>query len=68
LWLPTAQPAAQIGALPLILGTIWVSLGAILLALPLGIAAAIYMATITHRACAITLISSLWSTSERERH
>lgn len=45
-WFPTAQPAAQLGAWPLILGTLWVSLTAILLALPLGLAAAIYMAEI----------------------
>ncbi|MCW3076109.1 MAG: phosphate transporter permease subunit PstC [Bacteroidetes bacterium] len=45
-WFPTAQPAAQLGAKPLILGTLWVSLGAILLALPLGLAAAIYMSEI----------------------
>jgi phosphate transport system permease protein len=45
-WFPTAQPAAQLGILPLILGTLWVSLGAILIALPLGLAAAIYMAEI----------------------
>ena len=43
-WFPTATPAAQFGLLPLLLGTLWVSLGAILLALPLGIAVAIYMA------------------------
>lgn len=45
-WLPTATPSAQFGVLPLILGTLWVSLGAILLALPLGLAAAIYMSEI----------------------
>jgi len=45
-WFPTAQPAAQLGVLPLILGTLWVSLGAILLALPLGLAAAVYMSEI----------------------
>jgi phosphate transport system permease protein len=45
-WFPTAQPAAQLGVLPLILGTLWVSLGAILFALPLGLATAIYMAEI----------------------
>jgi len=45
-WFPTAQPAAQMGILPLILGTLWVSLGAILLALPLGLATAIYMSEI----------------------
>ncbi len=45
-WYPTAQPAAVFGTLPIILGTIWVSLFAILLALPLGLAAAVYMAEI----------------------
>ncbi len=45
-WFPTATPAAQLGLLPLILGTFWVSLGAIALALPFGLAAAIYMAEI----------------------
>ncbi len=45
-WFPSAQPVAQFGVLPLILGTIWVSLGAILFALPLGLATAIYMAEI----------------------
>ncbi|MGZ4056135.1 MAG: phosphate ABC transporter permease subunit PstC [Bacteroidia bacterium] len=47
-WLPTAEPSAQLGVLPLILGTLWVSLGAILLALPLGLAAAIYMSEIAN--------------------
>ena len=42
-WFPTATPAAQFGLLPLLLGTLWVSLGAIFLALPLGVAVAIYM-------------------------
>ncbi|MBK8806402.1 MAG: phosphate ABC transporter permease subunit PstC [Bacteroidales bacterium] len=45
-WLPTSQPVAQLGILPLILGTLWVSLGAILIALPLGVASAIYMAEV----------------------
>jgi phosphate transport system permease protein len=48
-WIPTAQPSAQLGVLPLILGTLWVSLGAILLALPLGLAASIYMSEIAHK-------------------
>jgi phosphate transport system permease protein len=42
-WFPTATPAVQFGLLPLLLGTLWVSLGAILLALPFGIAVAIYL-------------------------
>ncbi len=37
-WYPTAQPAPQFGVLPLILGTLWVSLAAILFSLPFGIA------------------------------
>ena len=45
-WLPTTEPTAQLGILPLILGTFWVSLGAIIFALPFGIASAIYMAEI----------------------
>ena len=45
-WFPTAEPSAQLGILPLLLGTLWVSLGAILLSLPLGLAVAIYMAEI----------------------
>lgn len=47
-WFPTAQPVAQLGVLPLILGTLWVSLGAILIALPLGLATAIYLAEIAN--------------------
>jgi phosphate transport system permease protein len=48
-WYPTNQPAAQLGVLPLILGTLWVSLGAILIALPLGLATAIYMAEVADK-------------------
>jgi len=47
-WLPTAKPVAQLGILPLILGTLMVSLGAILLALPFGLVTAIFMAEIAH--------------------
>ncbi len=42
-WMPTATPSAQFGVLPLILGTLWVSLFAILIALPLGLGVAIYL-------------------------
>jgi phosphate transport system permease protein len=48
-WYPTSQPAAQFGAWPLILGTLYVSLVAILLALPLGLATAIYLAEIADK-------------------
>ena len=49
-WLPTAVPVAQLGILPLLLGTLMVSLGAIVLALPLGLATAIFMAELAHPA------------------
>ena len=42
-WMPTSTPAAQFGSLPLILGTLWVSFFAILIALPLGMGVAVYM-------------------------
>jgi phosphate transport system permease protein len=42
-WIPTATPAPQFGVLPLISGTLWVSLFAILIALPLGLGVAIYL-------------------------
>ena len=45
-WFPTAQPAVQLGVLPIVLGTLWVSLIAILIALPIGLATAIYMAEV----------------------
>lgn len=43
-WFPTASPAPQFGVIPIVLGTLWVSLGAILIALPFGLAVAIYSA------------------------
>lgn len=47
-WFPTAKPVAQFGVKPLILGTLWVSFGAILFALPLGLAAAIFLSEIAN--------------------
>jgi phosphate transport system permease protein len=46
-WYPTSSPVAEFGVLPLILGTLWVSLGAILLALPIGLVTAIYLAEVS---------------------
>ncbi|MDR0438375.1 MAG: phosphate ABC transporter permease subunit PstC, partial [Bacteroidales bacterium] len=43
-WMPTATPSPQFGVLPLILGTLWVSFIAILIALPLGLGVAIFLA------------------------
>lgn len=45
-WYPTATPSPQFGVLPLFMGTLWVSLAAILFSLPFGIAVAIYLAEI----------------------
>jgi phosphate transport system permease protein len=45
-WFPTSAPVAEFGVLPLILGTLWVSLGAILIALPIGLVTAIYLAEV----------------------
>ena len=47
-WFPTALPVPQFGVVPIIMGTLWVSLGAILLALPFGLAASIYMAELSN--------------------
>ncbi|MDR2130935.1 MAG: phosphate ABC transporter permease subunit PstC [Odoribacteraceae bacterium] len=43
-WQPTAGPAPRFGVLPLILGTLWVSLFAIFLALVPGLGVAVYLA------------------------
>lgn len=48
-WFPTAHPAAQFGVMPIVLGTLWVSLGAILFALPFGLAVAIYSAELANK-------------------
>lgn len=45
-WYPTAVPVAQYGVLPLILGTLWVTFLAVLLAIPIGLVTAIYLAEI----------------------
>lgn len=64
-WIPDARPVNIYGALPLITGTLWVSLLAILIALPLGLAVAIYMVEIAGRNInrilrpAITLLSGI---------
>jgi phosphate transport system permease protein len=47
-WFPTSTPIAQFGVLPLLLGTLWVSFIAILIALPFGLATAIYMAEVAN--------------------
>lgn len=44
-WYPISEPPA-FGILPLIFGTLWVTLGAAAISIPLGIAAAVYIAEV----------------------
>ena len=44
-WYPTYEPP-DFGMLPLLLGSLWVTLGALLIAGPLGIAAAVYISEV----------------------
>lgn len=48
-WYPTSTPAPIFGLVPLLLGTLLVSFGAILLSLPFGMAVAIYLAEIADK-------------------
>ena len=53
-WFPTATPAPQFGFVPLILGTIWVTVFAIIFALPFGLSVSIYMSEVaSERMCRI---------------
>lgn len=45
-WFPTATPAPQFGFVPLVLGTVWVTVFAILFALPFGLAVSVYMSEV----------------------
>ena len=45
-WFPTATPAPQFGFVPLILGTVWVTVFAIIFALPFGLSVSIYMSEV----------------------
>ncbi|MCD8041850.1 MAG: phosphate ABC transporter permease subunit PstC [Tannerellaceae bacterium] len=47
-WYPTSTPSPIFGLIPLLLGTLLVSIGAIIIALPFGLAVAIYMAEIAN--------------------
>lgn len=48
-WYPTSTPAPIFGLVPLLLGTLLVSLGAILISLPFGLAVSIYLAEIADK-------------------
>ncbi len=45
-WYPTSEPIPSYGIWPMIVGTLMVTLGALLFAIPLGIATALYMAEV----------------------
>ncbi|MBK7213621.1 MAG: phosphate ABC transporter permease subunit PstC [Bacteroidales bacterium] len=45
-WYPTSEPIPSYGIWPMIIGTLMVTLGALLFAIPLGIATAIFMAEV----------------------
>ncbi|MFH1904877.1 MAG: phosphate ABC transporter permease subunit PstC [bacterium] len=45
LWYPTYEPP-DFGILPLLLGSLWVTLGALIIAVPLGIASAVYISEV----------------------
>lgn len=47
-WYPTSAPAPIFGLIPLLLGTLLVSIGAIVIALPFGLAVSIYLAEIAN--------------------
>jgi phosphate transport system permease protein len=47
-WYPTAEPAPQLGILPLILGSLLVTFGSIVVALPVGLAGAVYLSEVAH--------------------
>ncbi len=47
-WYPTTTPVHSFGVWPIILGTLWVCVGALLFAIPTGIIAAVYLAEIAH--------------------
>ncbi|MFI3267813.1 MAG: phosphate ABC transporter permease subunit PstC [Rikenellaceae bacterium] len=54
-WYPTASPAPQFGVMPLVTGTLWVSLWAIIFSLPFGLAVAIYLAELSNNKIRKTL-------------
>jgi len=47
-WMPTSTPAPLFGVLPLIMGTLWVSFFAILIAMPLGMGVAIFLSELAN--------------------
>ncbi|MEA3328815.1 MAG: phosphate ABC transporter permease subunit PstC [Candidatus Omnitrophota bacterium] len=46
-WYPTYEPP-DFGILPLLLGSLWVTAGALIIAVPLGVASAIYISEVAH--------------------
>lgn len=48
-WYPTSEPVSSFGILPMILGTLWVSVFAVIIALALGIPTAIFISELAPR-------------------
>lgn len=48
-WYPTSSPIHSFGIFPIILGTLWICVGALAFAIPTGIIAAIYLAEIADK-------------------
>ena len=46
-WYPTYEPP-DFGILPLLLGSLWVTFGALIIAVPLGVGSAIYISEVAH--------------------
>ncbi|MCK5305792.1 MAG: phosphate ABC transporter permease subunit PstC [Candidatus Omnitrophica bacterium] len=46
-WYPTYEPP-DFGILPLLLGSLWVTAGALIIAVPLGVASAVYISEVAH--------------------
>ncbi len=47
-WYPTAEPSPQFGILALILGSLVVTLGSVIVALPIGLMGSVYLSEIAH--------------------
>jgi len=57
-WYPISHPP-KFGALPLILGSIWIAVGAIVISVPIGVACAVYIAEVAPRWLRETLKASV---------
>ncbi|MEX2714735.1 MAG: phosphate ABC transporter permease PstA [Candidatus Sigynarchaeota archaeon] len=58
IWLPNSIPE-RFGALPIIIGTVWVTLGAMVVAIPLGIGCAIFIAFVAPKKLRVFMKSAI---------